>query len=127
MLATDADALACDLAEVYHVTDWRALPVSTTATLACGLPPDSRIKKLLSGSAVSTSELMQAAMIDRLSVLVWGQTKDAQKGRNKPQMLVELLTKQQTASNSSIAVYDTPEAFEAARQRAMKGGGAGGH
>lgn len=127
MLATDGDALVCDLAEVYHITDWRELPVHTVAALACGLSQDSRIKMSLSGAGASTAEIMQAAMIDRLSYLVWGQTKDAQKGRNRPQMLVDLLTKPAGDQGGNLEAYNTPEAFEAARRRAMGGCGDNGH
>ena len=127
MLATDGDALVCDLAEVYHIMDWRELPVHTVAALACGLPRDSRIKMQLSGAPASTTEIMQAAMIDRLSYLVWGQTTDAQKGRNRPQMLVDLLTKQTGDQGGNQEAYNTPEAFEAARRRALEGGSNSGH
>ena len=42
MLAADEDAVICDFAEVYHVLDLRALAPPLAATLAAGLPPDSR-------------------------------------------------------------------------------------
>lgn len=127
MLAADEDALVCDLAETYQITDWRALPVQTVAALACGLSPDSRIKRVLTKSPATTTEFMLAAMIDRLSLLAWGQTADALHGRNRPQMLMDVLTKDRGEKDSGVETYNTPEAFEAARRRIMEGGGHGGH
>jgi len=43
MIATDEDALVCDLAETYHVLDYRMLPLKTAAALASGLRSDARI------------------------------------------------------------------------------------
>lgn len=127
MLAADEDALVCDLAETYQITDWRALPVQTVAALACGLSPDSRIKRKITDAPASTSELLMAAMVDRLSLLAWGQTTDAMKGKNRPKMLMDLLTKDKGQAAGDVEAYDTPEAFEAARRRIMEGGGNGGH
>lgn len=127
MLAADEDALVCDLAETYQIMDWRALPVQTVAALACGLSPDSRIKRILADAPATATEIMMAAMIDRLSLLAWGQTTDAQKGKNRPQMLMDLLTKAKGESDNGLEAYTTPEAFEAARRRIMEGGGDSGH
>jgi len=56
MLAIDEDALICDMAQVYHVTDIRALPVKTLAVLACGLPADARIRAALRESSAARAE-----------------------------------------------------------------------
>ena len=121
MLAVDKDALLCDLAETYQVMDWRALPVKTVAVLASGLSPDSRIKRKLAGETVSGQEIMMAAMVDRLSFLAWAKTKDAQKGRGRPKSLVEMLRNPVGKSSQRVETYDTPEAFERARNKALKG------
>lgn len=47
MILTDEDALICDLAETYHVLDYRALPLKTAAALASGLRADARIFEVL--------------------------------------------------------------------------------
>ena len=122
MLAADEDALVCDLAETYRIVDWRALPVRTVATLAVGLSEDSRVKMRLTGAKAPTSTLLTAAMIDRLSVLCWGQTKDAQHGRNKPKMLLDALQADDAGKDDGTTVYSSAAEFEAARKRIMKGG-----
>lgn len=120
MIAADEDAFICDMAEYYHIFDWRALPVRTVATLACGFPYGSRTNRAALGIKVSFGDLLAAAAVDRLSILVWEQTKDGQKGRNKPKMLVESLLSSQ-GQNRENETYDTPEAFEAARRK-LQGG-----
>ena len=51
LIASDEgkDKLICDFAQYYHVLDWRSLPVRLAATLAAGLPPDSRCMMHLAG------------------------------------------------------------------------------
>ena len=91
MIETDRDALLCDMAEVYHVFDMRSLPLRTVATLASGLREDSRIRMKMNSRRVSTERLLAAGALDRLSMLVWLQTKDGAKGRNRPESLVRLI------------------------------------
>lgn len=117
MIRTDEDALVCDLAEVYHIYDYRALRPSYAAALACGLREDSRIKRALSGSALTLTEMLLAGILDNLKLLVWAQTKDAQHGKNKPKSVLDILTKKQSAGG-----YASPEAFEAARRALLNGG-----
>ena len=42
MAALAPDELVCDMAETYHVLDWRALGLPLAATLAGGLRETSR-------------------------------------------------------------------------------------
>ena len=115
MLRRDPDALTCDLAQWYGVLDYRALPAATVATLACGLPPESRIMRALSGQRADLRDMLLAAIADRLSILVWFQTKDGQKGRRRPKSLVDLLTDEEPRNSSGdVEAFDSIEAFEAA-------------
>lgn len=92
MIARDENALICDFAETYHIYNWRALPLRTSAVLAAGLREDSRIRMKLSGMNVPLNTLLQAMATDRLSILVWQQTDDGHNGRRKPKMIVDALT-----------------------------------
>ena len=115
MLAADRDALVCDLAETYGVFDYRALPVSLLATLAAGLREDSRIKMRLSGSKVPRRDILLAAAVDRLSLLVWGMTEDAPQGRNRPDSLLDaLMGVEQEKENGDVMSFDSDDDFEAA-------------
>ena len=80
MIKTDEDALICDLAETYRIYDYRQLPAYQVAVFSFGLRDDSRIKVAMSGQNVPTDLLIQASMLDRLSMLVWMKTKDGQQG-----------------------------------------------
>lgn len=118
MLATDRTALACDLAETYHVMDMTALPVSLLATLAAGLRGDSRIRMAMAGENVTTQEALLAAAVDRLSSLAWMQSKDGAHGRNRPpSVLAALAGKDKNAKqpHEKPVAYDTPADFERAR------------
>ena len=107
MVGLDEDALTCDFAEVYHVLSWRALPVKTAATLAMGLGPDSRIMRKLSGVQIKMDTLLLAAIADALHVLVWQNTKDGAKGRNRPTLIAEKLLE---APREELG-FDTVEDF----------------
>lgn len=117
MIATDEDALICDFAEIYHILDYKSLRPSMIATLASGFPIDSRIKRKLSGNQYETNTYLLAAAIDRLSLLVWAQTKDGQKGRKRPTMLTDALR----ASESETEIFESIEAYEAAREKRLRG------
>lgn len=89
MIATDKDALICDMAETYKVFDLWALPVPMLATLAAGLRDDSRIKIKLSGARAATDTLLLASIADALNFLAWAKTKAAQTGQKPPQIVFE--------------------------------------
>ena len=46
----------------------------------------------LAGMAVDQATLLQAAMVDQLSMMVWMQTADGAKGRNRPKSVMQALT-----------------------------------
>ena len=91
MIKTDEESLICDFAETYSIYNYKSLPLKLVATLASGLSGDSRIKRKLSGLNHSIDTLLLACIVDRLSLLLWRDTKDASKGKNKPESLYELL------------------------------------
>lgn len=121
MLAEDREALICDLAETYGIFDMRALPAGLLATLSVGLRNNSRIKMKLAGAKTDPDLLMLAAAVDRLSLLVWAQTKDGAKGRNRPASIVDQLNRGGSRKEKDVAAFESPEEFEAARARILRG------
>lgn len=113
MLSADRAALLCDLAETYGIFDLNALPVPTVAMLAVGLRDDSRIKVSLSGCRVPRRDLLLAAAVDRLSLLVWGMSEDAKRGTNRPESLVAAFMGEND-NGSDMMTFADPEAFDAA-------------
>ena len=120
MIKIDEDALICDLAETYHIYDYRQLPPTKVAVFAVGLRYDSRIKMKLSDQKVSLDSLLLGGILDRLSILVWAQTKDGQKGINKPAMIVDSLTVKES-KQSDVLVFISGEDFEKERKRLIGG------
>lgn len=121
MLAECADELTCDMAETYGVLEMRTLPARLLATLSCGLSEDSRVMRRLTGRRATTGQLLQAAAVDRLSLLVWAKTKDGQRGRNRPQSLVEALSRKEEDAPKKAQGFDSEAAFEAARRAFLEG------
>lgn len=111
MISADRDALLCDFAETYGIYDLRALPVSTLATLAVGLREDSRIKTRLLGPRVSKSELLLAAAVDRLSMLLWTKTEDGQNNVNRPKSILSVLVGEKE-QESDVKSFDSDEEYE---------------
>lgn len=119
MLHEDETAVICDLAETYHVLDYRALPLKTVAALASGLRENSRIRMKLSGMRVSTDTMLAAATVDRLSMLIWAKTKDGEIGRNRPESILDKLTAEDTRSDEEYKAFDSPEEFMQARKELL--------
>lgn len=118
MVAADEDALRCDFAEVYHILDYRALPARQAALFACGLGEGSRIVRRLTGQRATPEQLLLAMIADAVRILVWQQTEDGVKGRNRPSLITDRLTGGDDRGGVGFA---TAEDFNAWRD-AMLGG-----
>ncbi len=117
MIKVDENALICDLAETYHIYNYRQLPPSTVAVFSIGLRDDSRIKMKLGGAKVSPNILLLSGIVDRLNLLLWTKTKDAEKGRNKPKSILDELYKKE----SDVSAFVSGKEFEKERQRIIEG------
>ena len=105
------------MAQYYHILDADAVEPFTLATLTAGLPEDSRVMRALSGSRAGTAELLLAAMVDRLSTLVWFKTKDGAKGRNRPKSVLErFLRKDEEAKGYSVPIDKIDEQIRLIRE-----------
>lgn len=117
MAAQVPDALVCDMAETYHVYDWRALGLPLAATLAAGLRQNSRVWEKLTGHVSNVDTLLLARMTDALQLLVWAKTTDGQKGRNRPAAVVDMLLGAAPARQATG--FADGAAYEAARARIL--------
>lgn len=118
MIALDEDALICDLAETYHIFDYRSLPARRVAAFAVGLRESSRIRMKLAGVSCPTDTLLLAAAVDRLSLLWWAKTRDAEHGRNRPELICDQLAGK-TRRRRGNAVFSSGEAFERKRRELL--------
>src|SRR5690625_3994155 len=121
MIDLDEDALICDLAETYQIYDYRQLPPLRVAVFSCGLRNDSRIKMKISGQSVPIDTLLLAGISDRLNTLVWFQTKDGQKGKNRPPSMVDMLSNKNTESTRDMVTFNSGEEFERMRKGLIGG------
>lgn len=114
MIALDEDALVCDLAETYQIYDYKQLPLNEVAVFAYGLRDDSRIKQMISDQIVPLETTLLASIVDRLSLSLWLQTKDGQKGVNRPASIADQLIKRDKSENDGkdYLVFESGEDFE---------------
>jgi len=94
--------------------------VKTVAVLSFGLPDSSRIKRKMAGMKVPLETLLSAVIADRLGILIWMQTKDAQKKRNMPRSIAELINTE-PKEEKKTQVFDSSEDFLKAWNRIAKG------
>lgn len=113
------DELLCDLAEVYHIYDFRELPLMTVASFLYGLKDSSRTKMKLSGSKIDLQTMLQAMMADCLNFLVWAKTEAAQKNKNRPKSILNLLLGQE--EDQKVEGFRSGEEFDEMRRKLMKG------
>lgn len=111
----DEDAVICDFAETYNIYDYTGLPLKKAALLAVGFREDSRIKMLMTGAQAPADIMLFASMVDRLSLLVWAQTQDAQKGKNRPKSIMDAFIQKE----SNTVSYTSGEDFIKARERLL--------
>lgn len=89
------DELNADFARFYGVLDWRSLPPVQSASLFIAMlrQPESWTHRIMqAGDTFETSlQKLVALAVDRLGLLVWQNTKDGMKGRNRPPSMYEAL------------------------------------
>ena len=111
MISLDEDALICDLAETYHIFDYRSLPAKLVATLSAGLRDDSRIKLKAAGSPVGLETVILATIADNLTMLRAGFDKS---NRSKPYLFTEAISGEK---KQKVKGFRSAKDFEAALQR----------
>ena len=124
MIATDEDALICDLAETYHIYDYRSLSPRMAAIFSCGLRDNSRIKLAMSDTRYPLETIISVLTFDAVNWLRWAQSKSAQDGDDPPERIYDKLFGHGDNDNkdSDVVTFDSPEEFEAARRKIIEGG-----
>lgn len=111
MINLDETALICDLAETYHILDYRSQPVKLVAALSAGLRDNSRIKMRLADLPVEPNTLMLATIADRIEAFRYGFSNSG----DKPVSLVEeLLNGGKKANENGIAGFASSAELESA-------------
>lgn len=86
------------------------------AILVYGLRENSRLKMKILNSKMEIKDYLLAGIFDRLTLLVYANTKDAQKGRNKPKMLLDTIEK----SKDNVSSFNSSKDFEKEKERILK-------
>lgn len=102
MLNVDREALMCDLAETYHVYDYKSLPCRVVGTFACGLRNDSRIIMKLTKQRIDTNQLILASILDNTRMLLWINSEDGRKNKNRPESIARKLVEGDTKDTQAF-------------------------
>ncbi len=105
--------MICDLAETYNILNYRKLPATLVASLVSGLRENSRCHMTLEKRTIKIDTLLLAAIVDRLSLIVWLKTKDAEKNRNRPKLILSDYFSETSVREHNI--YKTGKDFEQER------------
>lgn len=119
MIATDRDAVICDMAETYGVFDLYAVPVPLLATLASGLRDDSRIKLKMAGLTGLPITAMIARAADDIALLLYSFTQDAEDGKNMPHLFTEMMTGGTAPVEKETKGFESGAAFDQAWKQAI--------
>lgn len=98
------------------IFDYKSIPVPLLITLVTGLRADTRVMMAISGQTLNLNEFLMATIIDRLNLLLWAKTKDAEKGRNRPKSIIENFTR-----NNDVSSFRNKEDFERAKKNILGG------
>ena len=109
MSCVDEEALICDLAETYHIYDYKSLSCKTVAIFSSGLRDDSRIKMKLNGFEITQEQMLMAAILDNTSMITWLNTADAEKGINRPK---SILKKLMNVEEKPVMSFESGEEFD---------------
>lgn len=104
--------MVCDLAETYHILDYKELPVSLIATLVVGLDDNARIKRKISKSKLTIDQSLLALIYDGINILIWQKSKDGAKGRNKPESIFKKLMGLDKPQKDELMSFNTSDEFD---------------
>lgn len=119
MIQLDEPALMCDLAETYHIYEYKEMPPTKVAIFVKGLHSDARIMQKLSGLDMSREEFLLANISDQLTLLLWSKTEAGSKGRDRPRLILDALHKKST----DTAGFASGKDFEKKRNELLKKAG----
>lgn len=120
ILQNYSDELECDFAEYYHIYDYKSLPPTKVALFFNGLRESARVKMKITNQKATFEQFLLASIVDRLSLLWWAKTEDGQKGINKPLMITEIISKDETPQEANKFVFSSGEEFEKFRRTFLK-------
>jgi len=117
MLAIDENLFICDMAETYHVLDYKALPVETLAVLASGLRDSSRIKMKMAGLTYIPPEMIFPQIADYLMIIA----RNLSGSKKRDMKLLTDLMQKGVEKNQQAVGFASGDDFRAEWERRTKG------
>ena len=112
------DEVICDLAETYHIYDYRRVPVRLLGTLVSGLGSESRTVRKCTGVTVPPDTVLLARIYDSVQTLIWFFSKDGSKNRNRPEPITDtFFVERKPKETTAMSIED----FERKRAQILKG------
>lgn len=111
MIRISEDDVICDLAETYHILNYKELSPSLVAALCIGLSEESRIKRRISGRKVTIDTMLLASICDSLAFIAWTKTTSAKDGFNKPKRILPTLLGTNQEEDNDVVSFDNEEDF----------------
>ena len=91
------------------------------AVLCSGLRYDSRIMMKFAGQKVDINTLLLALTVDKLAILCWSKTKDAEKGQNRPESVFKALSGiEEKGSGEETETFEDIKDFEERRREILR-------
>ena len=114
MVRLNEDALICDLAETYHIFDYRSMPPQLEATLAAGLGDDSRIKRLAGEQPASSEVMLLGGILDALHAIMYRLSDGSSE---PPTSIVDMMFGRESGPQKQCMSFESYDDFEAYRQK----------
>lgn len=108
--------MICDLAETYHIYDWRRVPVSLLGILVAGLSYNSRVALAERGEDFPLETMFLASANDSINAILYGLF---MKKHDRPISFVDKLLKEQKR-DKDIKIFRSGEDFMKARAKIIK-------
>lgn len=119
MIEVGEDELICDLAETYHILNYKDIDPLLVGVLSCGLRENSRIKMKLSDTKITLSDMLLATLVDNTALLLWSKTNGAKKGLNRPKSVLNSIL--HSPAKDKYMKFSSIEEFEAMRKKILEG------
>ena len=113
------DEFICDLASEYGIIEYTTVKPLRLLSFLYGLPDDSRTKRSMVHGRLPLQTEIIAGIYDLTHTLVWFQTKNGSKGKNRPKSLLKQLLEAPEQDNE-VETFSSGEEFMKAREKLLK-------
>ena len=121
MRAIHEDALICDFAQYYHIQDIDSIDIKLAATLACGLPKESRTIRALSHEKIDQNTILAASILDSVRNIEFGFFQSHSRKRlTRPASVLSRLLGTDKEEKNKLKGFDSFEDFEKARAQFLQ-------